>query len=101
MKILYHHRTVSKDGQDVHIEELIAAFRRRGHEVVVVAPPSRRAAPFGGGGGGVARLRRLLPPAVAELLELAYSLPAFLRLVRAWLRHRPDLVYERYNLVFL
>ncbi|MBI5164567.1 MAG: glycosyltransferase family 4 protein, partial [Magnetospirillum sp.] len=39
--------------------------------------------------------------ALAELLELAYSLPAFVRLLRAWLRHRPDLVYERYNLFFL
>ena len=29
MKILYHHRTASKDGQAVHIEELIAALRRK------------------------------------------------------------------------
>ena len=38
MRILYHHRTASKDGQAVHIEEMIAALRGLGHEVRVVAP---------------------------------------------------------------
>ena len=38
MKILYHHRTASKDGQAVHIEEMIASLRALGHEVRVVAP---------------------------------------------------------------
>jgi len=38
MKILYHHRTASKDGQAVHIEEMIDAMRSLGHEVRVVAP---------------------------------------------------------------
>jgi len=37
MKILYHHRTASKDGQAVHIEEMIDAMRSLGHEVRVVA----------------------------------------------------------------
>ena len=38
MRILYHHRTASKDGQAVHIEEMIAAMCADGHEVRVVAP---------------------------------------------------------------
>jgi hypothetical protein len=38
MKILYHHRTASKDGQAVHIEEMIEAMRSLGHQVRVVAP---------------------------------------------------------------
>jgi hypothetical protein len=38
MKILYHHRTASKDGQAVHIEEMIDALRALGHQVRVVAP---------------------------------------------------------------
>lgn len=33
MNILYHHRTKSRDGQAVHIRELIAALRRGGHHV--------------------------------------------------------------------
>jgi glycosyltransferase involved in cell wall biosynthesis len=101
MKILYHHRTVSKDGQDVHIGEMVAALRRRGHEVLVAAPPMNQATEFGGGGGMIARLRQLLPRAVCEGLELAYSLPAYARLLQAWNSFRPDLIYERYNLHLL
>lgn len=101
MKILYHHRTVSKDGQDVHIGEMIAALRKRGHEVVVVAPPMNEATAFGSGGGMVGWVRRLLPRPLCEVLELAYSLPAYARLARAWVRHRPDVLYERYNLHLL
>ena len=29
MRILYHHRTASKDGQAVHIEEMIEALREQ------------------------------------------------------------------------
>ena len=43
MKILYHHRTASKDGQAVHIEEMIEALRALGHEVRVVAPMAEAA----------------------------------------------------------
>jgi glycosyltransferase involved in cell wall biosynthesis len=46
-------------------------------------------------------VRRLLPRALCELMELAYSVPAYLRLERAWRRHRPDVIYERYNLFLL
>ncbi|MBC7951783.1 MAG: glycosyltransferase family 4 protein [Rhodospirillaceae bacterium] len=99
MKILYHHRTASKDGQNVHIEELIAALRRQGHEVVVVAPPSR--SEFGHDGGLVPRIRRALPAAIHEQLELAYSIHAYRQLLQAWKRHRPDVMYERYNLFYL
>jgi len=101
MKILYHHRTASRDGQDVHIEEMIAAMRRQGHEVIVVAPGRSADAAFGDDGGRVAWLRRRLPAGVAESLELAYSGLAYRRLRTAFDRHRPDLLYERYNLFLL
>jgi hypothetical protein len=73
LKILYHHRVASKDGQDVHISGMIEAFRRLGHEVVISAPPMAAARDFGFDGGLVARLRRILPAALSELLELGYS----------------------------
>ena len=101
MRILYLHRTASKDGQDVHITEMVAALRRQGHTVKVVAPPQAEAARFGDGGGWVARLKRRLPRPLYEILELAYSVPAYVRLRRAWRDFRPDLLYERYNLFFL
>jgi len=45
-------------------------------------------------------LRRLLPGVLGELAELAYNIPAYLRLRRAWKAFRPDFVYERNNLYF-
>lgn len=98
MRILYHHRLASKDGQLVHVEEVVRALRRRGHEVTVLAPPLYADRPFGAGGGIVDVLKRTLPAALYELLELAFGLLASLRLWRATRRLRPDLVYERYSL---
>ncbi len=101
MKILYHHRTASRDGQDVHIEEMIAAMRRQGHEVRVVAPGAAATTRFGHDGGMAARIKRALPAMLYEVLELCYSLPAFVRLKRVCDAFDPDVLYERYNLFFL
>ena len=101
MKILYHHRTASKDGQAVHIEEMIAAMRSEGHEVLVVAPEIGDAGQMGGEVGWVHRLKRALPKALYELLELAYSLLAYRKLKAAAAQFRPDVIYERYNLYLL
>lgn len=98
MKILYHHRTRSKDGQYVHIEEMIEALRKQGHEVIIVAPPSAESEAFGSDAGFVSWLKRHLPKWFYELMELAYSLVAYRRLARAVRLHRPDCLYERYNL---
>ena len=108
MKILYHHRTASKDGQAVHIDEMIHALREQGHEVRVVAPglDADPAAPGAKGEMGaetncVNGLRARLPKAVYELLELGYSLVAYRRLAAAAREFRPDVIYERYNLYLL
>ncbi len=105
MRILYHHRTASKDGQAVHIEELIHALRELGHEVRVVAPDvggtEERKGDMGGQVSWVQRLREKLPRAVYELLELGYSLLAYARLARAAREFKPDVIYERYNLFLL
>lgn len=101
MKILYHHRTVSKDGQDVHITELINAFREQGHEVVIVAPPQQQDAAFGAGGGKFDLIKKYIPRALYEILEFGYSVVAYKRLREAYLRHQPDFLYERYSLFLL
>jgi len=105
MKILYHHRTASKDGQAVHIEEMIDAMRTLGHEVRLVAPtlgaPADQQGAMGGEVGWVHRLKAALPKAVYELLELAYSLLAYRQLVQAAKDFKPDFIYERYNLFLL
>lgn len=101
MRVLYHHRTASRDGQAVHIDEMVQALRAQGHEVRVVSPAASTDAAAGGMGqqvGWAHRLRALLPKAVYELLELGYSWVAYRRLRAAVIDFKPDVLYERYNL---
>ena len=98
MRILYHHRIRSKDGQFVHMEELIGALERRGHIVELVGPEAIREDELGGESNLLDRLRSSLPKALYELAELAYGFFAFIRLRRAVRAFRPDVIYERYNL---
>lgn len=101
MKILYHHRTASKDGQAVHIEEMVDALRANGHEVLVVAPNVGEQGEMGGKVSWVHHLKAALPKAIYELLELAYSLHAYRKLLAAAREFKPDVIYERYNLYLL
>lgn len=101
MKFLFHHRIASRDGQAVHLEELIEALKAEGHEVVLVGPGSYQSAEFGGGVAFVDYLKKLLPASLYELLEIGYNLKAYLRLDRAVREHRPDVVYERFSLLLL
>lgn len=101
MKILYHHRTASRDGQSTHITEMINGLRAEGHQVVECAPQVGAEAGGGGSAGWVGRLKALLPRQLYELAELAYSWVAYRRLVAAIKRDKPDGIYERYNLYLL
>jgi glycosyltransferase involved in cell wall biosynthesis len=107
MRVLYHHRTASRDGQAVHIDEMIAALREAGHEVMVVAPGGAEAqagaqpGAMGSASGFVDTLKRALPQALYELLEFGYSLVAYGKLIRAARQFQPDIIYERYNLFLL
>lgn len=101
MRILYHHRTASKDGQSVHIDELIAALRSLGHEVRVVAPPVAQRNRFGAKPGLLSFIRRVLPRLVYEALELAYNVPVYVRLRRQFREFAPDVLYERHHLFLL
>ncbi|AOV16824.1 glycosyltransferase WbuB [Acidihalobacter aeolianus] len=101
MKVLYHHRIGSKDGQYVHIAEMIHALEQEGAEVVMVGPRAVDQQSFGGESGWVSMLKRRLPQALYELLELGYSVLDYLKLRRAIREHAPDVIYERYNLYFV
>lgn len=98
MKILYHHRIASKDGQYVHVEELTNAFLDQGHELKFVAPQVNEQSDFGHDGGFVSKLKNALPAFIYELLELTYSLWVFIKLVKAIKEFKPEFIYERYNL---
>jgi glycosyltransferase involved in cell wall biosynthesis len=101
VRFLYSHRVGTRDGQGLHIEELVEALREAGHEVVVVGPALFERADFGGESGLIQFARSRLPKVVNEFLELAYNLPAYFRLRRAYNSFRPDIIYERYNLFYL
>ena len=73
MKILYHHRIASKDGQYVHVEEIIKSLKALGHEVIVCEPQSIRSTRFGEGSGFVDRARALLPGFVHDIAEFLYQ----------------------------
>ncbi|MGR5069446.1 MULTISPECIES: glycosyltransferase [Vibrio] len=98
MKILYHHRIASKDGQYVHVEEIINALESLGHQIIVVGPNVSEEAEFGSDGGWVSKLRSVLPKACSEVLEFGYAFYVFFKLLLAAIKHRPDAIYERYNL---
>ena len=100
MRILYHHRTASRDGQSTHIEEMIKGLRRLGHDVLVVSPAVEDVDQSGGSGGWVGQLKRL-PKPVYEILEIGYSVVAYRRLAQAIREFEPDIIYERYNLFML
>jgi glycosyltransferase involved in cell wall biosynthesis len=101
MKILYHHRVASKDGQYVHIEEIISSLRKLGHEVIVCEPRSIQSTQFGGGSKMVQRVRAIMPGFAHELVEFLYSFLDYFKLRSLIKRTRPDVIYERYNLYFV
>jgi len=103
VRILYHHRTASKDGQEVHIRELIGALRALGNEVLVMGPggdpfETKEAGAMGGQRGGLGRLRRFVPDAWMPLANRAYEALFTRRLRDAARSFRPDVIYERHAL---
>jgi glycosyltransferase involved in cell wall biosynthesis len=94
LRILYLHRTRARDGQSVHIDELIAAFRAEGHAVQVVEPERIAATATG-------LERKLLPPVLYELCELGFSAVELIRLLKAARGFKPDFLYQRANLHML
>ncbi|THB65574.1 MAG: glycosyltransferase family 1 protein [Gammaproteobacteria bacterium] len=101
LKFLFHHRIASRDGQSVHMDELINALRQIGHEVVIVGPNRTENTEFGSEAGFIDKLKKILPQSIYELLEFGYNLKAMLRLYKAIKKEKPDIIYERYNLYFL
>lgn len=101
MKILYHHRTASRDGQSTHIEEMIIALRAAGCTISLACPQVDTRDASGGSGGWVGTIKALLPKQLYELAELAYSWVAYKRLAAKINASRPEVIYERYNLFLL
>ncbi|MGH8278674.1 MAG: glycosyltransferase family 4 protein [Gammaproteobacteria bacterium] len=100
MRILYHYRLASKDGQYVHLEGVVGALRTLGHEVIIAGPKLAENQGFGGESRWVRRFKRWMPQALYEVAECGYSFLDYFRMSRAIRQCHPDFVYERYNLFF-
>ncbi len=98
MKILYLHRIRSKDGQAVHLEELIEALKGLGHEVVLVGPASFGRSEFGHDPKLLAGIKEWIPKKAYEIGECLYNIVGFSRLLSVYSQFNPDVIYERCNL---
>lgn len=99
MRILYHHRIASRDGQVTHIEEMVSALQELGHEVRVVGPEVHKTdSGKGHSAGWVGTLKATLPGVLYELAEASYALLVYRRLRKAVREFKPDVIYERYAL---
>jgi glycosyltransferase involved in cell wall biosynthesis len=98
LRILYSHRTQSRDGQFVHIQELICALRALGHVVDIVEPRHVKSLRLGDEPRLTRNIKKYIPRFAYELMELAYNIPEFLSLVVACRTRRPDVLYQRANL---
>jgi glycosyltransferase involved in cell wall biosynthesis len=94
LHILYNHRTRARDGQSVHIDDLIEAFRAEGHTVKIVAPARTDAMSHG-------IERDIFPKAIYELMEFCFSIIEFFQIFVAVRRKKPDFIYQRANLHML
>jgi glycosyltransferase involved in cell wall biosynthesis len=94
LKLIYHHRTRSRDGQSVHIDEMIKALGSAGADITLVE--SQREDPM-----KPARRKAALPKPVYEILEFGYNFLEFAKLVKAAIRVKPDAIYQRSNIYML
>jgi len=98
MRIIFHHRIRSRDGQYVHLREMLEAFSAIGNEVTLVGPRIKDDTAFGHGGSAISWVRSHLPKWFGEIVELCYGVWAAVRLLMFVKSYRPDFVYERFNL---
>src|SRR5262249_11515428 len=101
MKIVYHHRTRSTDAQRIHIQEIVLAFQKLGHEVEEVSLVPLDAQQHNAqGDAGNQQWKKLVRkvPFAYEMAQLGYNLVGLPLLLWRVFRLRPDFIYERYAL---
>ena len=109
MQFIYHHRTMGRSSQAMHIRSLVEALKADGHEVTIVSPPGvdpLKAAglmPFlrkGDRANGFQRIWKYIscecPQFVFEVFELLYNLFLPFRLLPILWRQPDAVLYERH-----
>jgi glycosyltransferase involved in cell wall biosynthesis len=108
MRILYHHRTMGRGAEGVHIASMVRAFESLGHSVVVLSPPgvdplrTVGQRPLDKSRSRVTGLSAVwkaistkAPQFLFEFLEIAYNIWASFRLSKIIKENSIDLLYER------
>jgi glycosyltransferase involved in cell wall biosynthesis len=109
VQFIYHHRTMGRSSQAMHIRSLVEALKADGHEVTVVSPPgvdplkSAGMMPFlrkEDRARGFQRLWKYIscecPQFVFEVFELLYNLFLPFRLLPIMWRQPDAVLYERH-----
>jgi glycosyltransferase involved in cell wall biosynthesis len=109
VQFIYHHRTMGRSSQAMHIRSLVEALKADGHEVTVVSPPgvdplkSAGMMPFlrkEDRARGLQRIWKYIscecPQFVFEVFELLYNLFLPFRLLPALWRQPDAVLYERH-----
>lgn len=109
MKFLFHHRTLGRGGEGVHIASLVRALKDLGHTIMVVSPPGvdplkmAGDSPLDKGSSqvqGVNRIWKLVscwvPDIFFEILEISYNIYVLFRVGPILKRRSQDVYYERY-----
>lgn len=109
MQFIYHHRTMGRSSQAMHIRSLVEALRADGHEVTIVSPPgvdplkSAGMMPFlrkADQAHGLQRVWKYIscecPQFVFEVFELLYNLFLPFRLLPILWRQPEAVLYERH-----
>jgi glycosyltransferase involved in cell wall biosynthesis len=109
LQFLYHHRTMGRSSQAMHIRSLVEALEADGHEVTTVSPPgvdplkSAGMMPFLRKADRATGLQRIwkyisceCPQFVFEAFELLYNLFLPFRLLPTLWRQPDAILYERH-----
>jgi glycosyltransferase involved in cell wall biosynthesis len=109
VQFIYHHRTMGRSSQAMHIRSLVEALKADGHEVTIVSPPgvdplkSAGMMPFlrkEDRARGFQRIWKYIscecPQFVFEVFELLYNLFLPFRLLPDFLRQPNAVLYERH-----
>lgn len=109
MKFLYHHRTLGRGGEGVHIASMVRALETLGHTTRVVSPSGvdplqmAGASPVDKGQAQVRGITRIwkfvscwVPDIFFEILEISYNVVVLIRLGPILKRRSQDVYYERY-----
>jgi glycosyltransferase involved in cell wall biosynthesis len=109
LQFIYHHRTMGRSSQAMHIRSLVEALQAAGHEVTIVSPPgvdplkSAGIMPFlrkADRARGLQRVWKYIscecPQFVFEVFELLYNLFLPFRLLPILWRQPDAVLYERH-----